>query len=262
MIRIRSQKYVTLLLATGLLLPFTPIALWSFANKWQYPQTWPKIWGVQGWRNFFLTGGASALTHSIFIGSLVTVVVVPLSFMAARVITQLHGWPIRVFEGILFLPVFLPPFVLVMGVTTGSISINMPADMAVIATLSVLAMPYAVFIFRSAFLSYGSAWEEEGKLLGAKETQILIRVRMPMLQNSILAASLIAFLIGWSDYIVTLTVGGGQILTLPLLIGSSTSAPGNDSALAAMSLVSIVIPILIAGTVGVITKRRNTVRSL
>lgn len=260
--RFHIQKYSTLFLAAVLLLPLVPITLWSFANKWHYPQTWPQILGVQGWRNFFLTGGAAAVTHSILIGVLVAVVVIPSSFMAARVITQLQGWPIRVFEGILFLPVFLPPFVLVMGVTTGSIAINMPAGMAVVATLSVLAMPYATFIFRSAFLSYGSAWEEEGELLGANGIQVLIRVRIPMLHNSVLAASLIAFLIGWSDYIVTLTVGGGQILSLPLLIGSSASAPGNDSALAAMSLVSIAIPVLIAGTVRVITKRRNMVRSL
>lgn len=254
------QKYFTAGLSALLLLPFAPIVLWSFANQWQYPRAWPQIFGAQGWRTFLITGGVPAVVHSILIGVLVTVVVVPLSFMAAKVITQLEGWPVRVFEGILFLPVFLPPFVLVMGVTTGSIAINMPADMAVIATLSVLAMPYATFIFRSSFLSYGSAWEEEGELLGAHGIQLLIRVRIPMLYNSILAATLIAFLIGWSDYIVTLTVGGGQVLSLPLLIGSSASAPGNDSALAAMSTVSIVIPVLIAIVIRVITKKRNEVR--
>lgn len=255
------NKFLTASLSVLLLLPFAPIVLWSFTNRWQYPAVWPQVFGIHGWRAFLIASGGSAIAHSIQIGALVSVVAVPLSFMAARVITQFEGWQVRVFEGILFLPVFLPPFVLVMGVTTGAISVNMPAATAVIGTLSVLAMPYATFIFRSAFFSYGSIWEEEGELLGANRFQILLRVRIPMLYNPILAATLISFLIGWSDYIVTLTVGGGQVLTLPLLIGSSVSAPGNDSAVAAMSMISIVIPAIMVIAIRAMTKKRKAVRS-
>jgi len=258
---VRLQKYLTLGLTAILLLPLAPLGIWSFANRWQYPQSFPQAVGLEGWGNFFSTGGVSAIAHSMLIGFFVSVVVVPLSFIAAQVITQSRGRTIRVAEGILFLPVFLPPFVLVMGVTTGSIAINIPAEMAVVATLSVLAMPYATFIFRSAFLNYGTAWEEEGELLGANNLQLLIKVRLPMLHNSILAAALIAFLIGWSDYIVTLIVGGGQILTLPLLIGASSSQPGNDSALAVMSIFSIAIPVLVVGVLHVITKMENKLMS-
>jgi len=255
------QKNLTLVLTAILLLPLAPLGIWSFANLWQYPQNFPQEVGFNGWENFFSTGGASAIAQSMLTGFFVTVVVVPLSFMAAQVITRSRGRTIRIVEGILFLPLFLPPFVLVIGVTTGSIVINIPAKIAVVATLSVLAMPYTTFIFRSAFLNYRIAWEEEGELLGASNRQLLIKVRLPMLRNSILAASLIAFLIGWSDYIVTLIVGGGQILTLPLLIGASSSQPGNDSALAVMSIVSIAIPVLVVGVLQVFTKKENKLMS-
>lgn len=256
--RIRGQKSFTVLLALLLVLPLIPLALWSFANKWQFPKPLPQIFGSNGWVNFLTNGGITAIGQSIFIGLLVTALIVPLSFSAARIITKSRWWFVKIFEAILFLPVFLPPFVLVMGVTTGSVVAGVPPLIAVVGTLGVLAMPYSTFVFRSAFINYGSGWEEEARLLGAKRWAIFFGIRIRMLQKSILIASLIAFLIGWSDYIVTLTVGGGQILSLPLLIGSTASAPGNDSTLATMSLVSIFIPIVMTGTAYFIVKKRET----
>lgn len=246
MIRFYGQRSVTVLLVLTLALPITPLVFWSFANKWQFPHAFPQAFGFNGWASFFMSGGVAAVGQSMLIGFLTMALVVPLSFSAAQIITNSRRWYIRIFEAILFVPVFLPPFVLVMGVTTGSIIVGASPLLAVVGTISVLAMPYSIFVFRSAFISYGKGWEEEGKLLGAQGWAILFRIRIRMLQKPILAASLIAFLIGWSDYIVTLTVGGGQVLSLPLLIGSAASAPGNDSTLATMSLISIFLPVILA----------------
>lgn len=259
---IQFRKVFSGVLAAILMLPFAPIILWSLSNRWRFPNVWPEQFGISGWRGLAESGGISALLQSIMISFLVVTVAVPIGFAAAWATIRLEHWPARLFEAVLFAPVFLPPFVLVMGVTTESIFFNFPAGGAVVVTLSVLALPYVAFIFRSAFLTYGSVWEEEGSLLGAKWLRIVLQVRMPMLRNSILAASLIAFLVGWSDYIVTLTVGGGQVLTLPLLIGSSASAPGNDSTLAAMSIVSIVIPALAAMAIRSFSKREKSIESI
>ena len=251
----KSSVLIILLIA-----PFIPIAFWSFANRWQYPHPLPQILGIQGWRNFLATDGVAATINSVTIGLVVTALALPLSFMATWVLSHLRGWSLRILQSILFLPAFIPPFVLVMGVTTGSITIHLPPEIAVIITLTVLALPYTTYIFRSAILNYGVIWEEEGKLLGANETQLLMRIRIPMLRNAILAASLAAFLIGWSDYIVTLTVGAGQILSLPLLLGSSASGPGSDSSVAVMSIVSILIPVLLAASIRVTAKKGNRKR--
>lgn len=251
------QRSLTFSLSLFLVLPLLPLLLWSLANRWQYPHTLPQQIGLDGWRNFLANGGVSAIAHSILIGTLVTLLVIPTSFMAAQAITKSRTWAMKLVEVILFIPVFLPPFVLVMGVTTASITVGAIPLVAVVVTLGVLAMPYSTFIFRSAFLNYDSAWEEEGKLLGASKPSILLRVRVRMLQNSLFAAVIVTFLIGWSDYIVTLTVGGGQVLSLPLLIGSSASAPGNDSSLAAMALVSIFFPVVIVGVTQIFLKSRK-----
>lgn len=245
----------SLLLVLVLITPLLPIAFWSIANRWQYPHPWPQVLGAQGGRNFFSTGGIAAITNSVIIGLAVTLAAVPLSFMASWALHHYQGWTLKIFEVILFLPLFIPPFVLVMGVTTGSITFNLPLGIAVIVTLTVLALPYTAYIFRSALINYGSAWEEEGKLLGANETQLFIHIRIPMLRNAFLAASLVAFLVGWSDYIVTLTIGGGQLLSLPLFLGASASGPGNDSLVAVMSFVSILIPVLIAASIRVMANK-------
>ena len=59
---------------------------------------------------------------------------------------------------------------------------------------------------------------------------------LPAVRSSILVAALLAFLVGWSDYVVTLLVGGGQLVTAPVLLGAAASGSGNDSTVAVMAL--------------------------
>ena len=53
-----------------------------------------------------------------------------------------------------------------------------------------------------------------------------------------MVAGLFAFLVSWSQYVLTLLIGGGQVVTLPVLLFSSV--PGGDSAsIAAQSLLFV-----------------------
>jgi putative spermidine/putrescine transport system permease protein len=61
---------------------------------------------------------------------------------------------------------------------------------------------------------------------------------------SLVVAVLFAFLISWSQYLLTLLIGGGQIITLPILL-FSTASGGNPSSIAALSLLFIAPPVLI-----------------
>ena len=58
--------------------------------------------------------------------------------------------------------------------------------------------------------------EDEARTLGADPRSVLLHVRIPLLARPLSAAALLAFLVGWSDYIVTLLVGGGQVVSVPL----------------------------------------------
>jgi putative spermidine/putrescine transport system permease protein len=66
----------------------------------------------------------------------------------------------------------------------------------------------------------------------------------------------LAFLIGWSDYVVTLVLGAGQLVTLPLLLGASASGSGNDPTTAALSLLAVAPPLALLVVATGLSRRR------
>ena len=51
-------------------------------------------------------------------------------------------------------------------------------------------------------------------------------------------SGLFAFIISWSEYLLTLLIGGGQVITLPLLLFSFANS-GDNALTAALSLIFI-----------------------
>ena len=47
---------------------------------------------------------------------------------------------------------------------------------------------------------------------------------LPMIMLGIIVAATFAFIVSWSQYITTLLIGGGKIVTLPLLLFNFASA--------------------------------------
>ena len=78
---------------------------------------------------------------------------------------------------------------------------------------------------------------------------------LPAVRGSILVAALLAFLVGWSDYVVTLLVGGGQLVTGPVLLGAAASGSGNDSMVAAMAMATLLPPVVLVTLAGALRIR-------
>ena len=66
-----------------------------------------------------------------------------------------------------------------------------------------------------------------------------------------------AFLVAWSDYVVTLVLGAGRIVTLPLLLGSAAAGSGNDPTVASLALLTIAPPTLLLVTLTRLTRSKG-----
>lgn len=232
------------LLLAWFAVPLTPVLLWAFADQWSFPAVLPQQWGFGGWRAAQQAGAPGALGRSIVLGAVVAVLAVTLGAAAGRVLawrTSRWNTPLAL---TLLAPVALPPFALAMGLDVLLLRLGIPAMVTVVVLLTVLALPYTTYTLRAAYTSLDRGMEEQAQLLGASRRTAFWRVTVPALAPGLAAATFLAFLVGWSDYVVTLVIGGGQVTTLPLLIGSAASRTGNESALAVMSLVSLGLPLL------------------
>ncbi|MFO7691167.1 MAG: ABC transporter permease subunit, partial [Cryobacterium sp.] len=158
---------------------------------------------------------------------------------------------------VLLAPIALPPFAAVLGLNVILLRAYVPPAAGLLLVLVVVAIPYTTFTMRVAYAAHDIRFEEEARTLGASPRSVLWRVHVPLLAPALARAAFLSFLVGWSDYVVTVVVGGGEIVTLPLVTGSLAAGIGNDAAVAVLSLSAIVPPLALLILTGLTGRRRR-----
>ncbi len=246
-----------LLLTAWFLLPVIPLFLWAFADRFPSPAVLPTEFGVAGLEAALAQGAVPGFLRSVLLGLAVAAIATPLGAMAARALTfGLVPFP-RAVGVLLLAPIALPPFAAVFGINVVLLRAHIPPIVGLVLVLVVVALPYTTFAMRVAYAAHDVGFEEEARILGASPLAVLTCVHLPLLARALARAAFLAFLVGWSDYVVTLLVGGGQLVTLPLIVASAASGVGNDSAVAVLSLASIVPPVLLLILSGRLGRRRG-----
>ena len=238
-----------------LVVPLSPVLVWVGAERWSFPDPLPRAWGVSGWRDAASAGLPLALLRSLALGMAVAAVATPLGVMTGRVL----GWRLtrrpRLVIALLLVPLVLPPFAVAMGLDVLLIRLGLPELVSVVLLLTVVAIPYTAYTSATGFARTSPQLEAQARALGATPRQARLRVVLPAVRSSILVAALLAFLVGWSDYVVTLLVGGGQVVTAPVLLGAAASGSGNDSMVAAMAMATLLPPVVLVTLAGALRIR-------
>lgn len=251
-----GRRAGTAAVAALLLVPFLPVLLWALADRWPYPELTPTVWGVGGWVAATAQGAGPALSRSLLLGIVVSAIATPVGAMAGRALARGRVPYGRTVTAVLLVPVAVPPFAVTMGLTTVALRLGVPGAVALVAVLVVAAIPYTTYIMRAAYAGYDEGFEETARTLGASRCHVLLRVHLPLVAPALAAAAFLAFLVGWSDYVVTLLIGAGRIVSLPLLLGASASASGNDPTVAVLALLAAIPPVLLLTAVTVLSRRR------
>ena len=248
-------------LALWFVLPLVPVVVWSLAGQWSWPAALPQRWGLSGWREAAAAGLPAALVRSTLLGMAVAGIATPLGAMAGRALgwrLSRHSWAASL---VLLAPIAVPPFAVATGLDTVVLRARIPGTVAVVLVLSVLALPYTTYILRAAHTSTDPDLESQARMLGAAPGYVLRAVTVPMLRPALLTAGAMAFLVGWSDYVVTLVLGGGRLVTAPMLLASSASGTGNEPLVAAIAMASV-LPLLAVVAGGVLARTGRSHRQI
>ena len=244
----RFLRLVALIgLVVGVLLPLVPPMIWSFAGNWFFPQLLPQQWGLKAWR--YLLSPASqvgeALLNSTLLALAVVLLAVLIGLPAARVLglhqfrgKQLVNW-------LLTAPLFVPTLVVIMGIHILFIRYNLADTFwGVVLVHLIPALPYFVLVMSSVFANYATEFEETARTLGAGPLRTFWHITLPAIFPGLTVAMLFTFLVSWSQYITTVLIGGGRIVTLPMVLFPFISSASHANA-AAVSLVFIFPAILV-----------------
>jgi len=106
------------------------------------------------------------------------------------------------------------------------------------------AVPYTILMLTGSFTRFDPDWEAQARTLGAGTLSVWRYVTLPAIAPGLALAGVFAFLISWSQYLFTVLIGGGQVITLPLIL--VTFQRGSDEAItAALALVYLAPTVLV-----------------
>ena len=272
----RSFFYLTVgFISFMLVAPVIAFMINAFAFRWFYPQLVPQEWSLQAWERLQLIPRegertlsgfidlwlsvpdvVSALWLSLAIGGTVTGLSEIIGLPAARALGLYKFRGKRIVEFMIITPTILPPIAFSLGLNINFIrwdlalqDMGIPIDLAgsvigVSIVHLVPVMPYVVLTLSGVFANYNPDFEAQARSLGARPLRIFWDVTLPSILPGLFVAALFAFLVSWSQYLLTFLIGQGRVVTLPMLLFSAAGT-GNNAMIAALSLVFIAPAILI-----------------
>ncbi len=243
-----KRNIISAAVMTTVALPFAVLIVWSFSDRWFYPELWPRQWGLRAWDYVFGTAGyqiITALVQSMLVALTTALISVAIGIPAGRAL-GLYDFKGKDFISvILTLPVIVPPLCVAMGLHFWFIKLGLASTFAgVVLVHLTFCLPYSVFVLWGVFSNYNPDYEEQARSLGASAWRVIARVMLPLTFPGIMVAALFSFLLSWSQYLSTLIIGGGRVTTLPVLLFALMGS-GDRPVAAAVSIV-FVVPAFVA----------------
>lgn len=241
-----------------LVLPLLPLAVWSVAQGWRFPDLLPADVTPRAWAYALSpqSGVLESFTVTALIAVATTAIALLIGLPAGRALGMYRFRGRSLVFLLLLAPAILPGIAVVFGLHGILLRAGLVGTIpGVILAHLVPVLPYATLVLAAVFSRFDPAYEQQARSLGATPWQAFRAVTLPALLPGLLTAALFSFLVSWSQYLLTLAVGAGRVQTLPLLLFSFVSAGRNDIT-AAIALLYILPGLVILA----LTARRITGR--
>ncbi|MCA9962426.1 MAG: ABC transporter permease subunit [Anaerolineales bacterium] len=230
----------------AVLLPIVPLLIWSAAFRWYFPHVLPTAWSGRAWA-YVLSPSSQvlpALGYSTLVATAVTLLSILISIPAGRALGLYQFRGKTAVQFLILAPTIVPTIAVAMGIHVAFIRYGLADTLpGVILVHLIPVTPYMTLILASVFATFNPDYEAQARTLGAAPWQAFWHVTLPAIWPGLLVGSLFAFIISWSQYLLTLLIGGGRVITLPLLLFSFANS-GDYPITAALSIIFIAPAIL------------------
>ena len=208
-------------LAAAILLPAVTLFLWIFTERWTWPDLMPQVFSKRAILE--VTGRKGELLQifgsSILISTAVAVLSAVIGIMTARAMILYRFPGKQVMYFLTILPFMVPATVFAMGIQITFIKIGLNNRISgVIISHLVCSLPYAVRLILDGTLAAGNGLEEQARVLGASPFQAFYKTSLPVLAPVILSAVTMSYIVSFSQYFLTLMIGGGKVKTFTIVM--------------------------------------------
>lgn len=193
-------------------LPFLWVLVSAFKPEQElaaYPPTFfPKTWTLSNFTEFFrATSFQRAMANSAILAVATTIfsilVASPAAYALSRFRSRSFSWISRMF----IFTYMVPPILLVLPVFRIFFNLHLSNNLGGLAVIYVaLVMPLSLWMLRSFFAGVPRELDEAAIVDGASRLQAFFYVILPQALPGIIAASIVAANIGWSEYLFASTL--------------------------------------------------------
>jgi len=204
-----------------LVIPLLIIIIWSFTKNWPWPSLFPNELGIRGWKYFFEPSSKSikALFFSVYLSLVVTTLTIVITLPASKALALYNFKGKKIVELMTIAPLIVSPVAVGMGIHLSFIKLGLANTfIGVVLVQLIPCIPYSVMILKNVFKITGEALEMQARVLGASPLQTFIKITFPIISPGIISAGSIVFTVSFSQYFLTLLIGGGRVITFPMLM--------------------------------------------
>ncbi len=246
--RVLALRWIAIgLLLIWLVAPMIPLLIWSVSFRWFFPSLLPSELSARAWQYVFspTSSALPALRDTTIIAISVTIISILIGIPAGRALGLHQFRGKRLIELLMLAPTIIPGLAAVMGIQVVFIKLGLASTIVgVILVHLIPSLPYMVLVMAGVFANYNPEFEEQARSLGADPLRTLWYVMVPSILPGVIVGGLFVFLISWSQYVLTLLIGGGAVVTLPMLLYNFATS-GDNAMTGALSLIFVAPGILI-----------------
>lgn len=184
---------------------------------------------------------------SLILALLASLVATAFGTMAAYALVRLKRHRQEGIEAFLLAPLYTPRVILGMALLLAFSRVGLSGTLLGMTIAHVLiTMPFVIRAVVASLADLDPAIEEAARVLGATPRQAVVRAVLPNIRTGVIAGSIFAFVISFSDLYLALFISGPETVTLPLRLFSFMEWE-ETPLVAAVSTVQIAIVIAIMG---------------
>lgn len=151
---------------------------------------------------------------------------------------------------LIVLPLIIPTMISTMGLQFAFIKMGIiETTLGVGIVHSVTTMPYYIQSMKTGYKTLNKDYVKLGKILGAGPIERFLKIELPMIRASFLVGISLVLIISLSQYLVTFIIGGGTVVTLPILM-MPYLADGDMNSGTVFSVIYVVYTYLLVYLVG------------
>lgn len=218
----------------------------------------------------------AAVELSIRVSLWATVTSLPPGIVVAMLLSRGKFWGKSILNGIVFLPLVLPPVVtgfilLLLFGRRGPVGAFLADNLGIVFAFrwtgaalacAVMGFPLLVRALQLSIDSIDRGLEDAAGTLGANPVWVFVTVTLPLILPGIIAGTILSFARAMGEFGATITFVSnipGETQTLPSAIYTFTQVPGGDIAAFRLTVIAIVVSmsaLLISDAIGYFVGRR------